>query len=206
MGVEGGEQFYTRETLKQIEKLLAHIIETSSDLSPSIRQNLRGNLYQLMASIGITDNNFSQLADVYRRFNDRLFNLPSPSGYPAKDIFIAGIAHTYLDLGREQFPRLPEQIQATDVARHAQSNWYQILGRGGMKTIDYLFEMGKLISSEFAYTSFFDHSDAIEIGEGWQVSNGRHRSFALRALGENYVAGKNLNQWVEVKRVSTNSV
>lgn len=206
MGVENGERFYTRETLKKIEKLLAQIIEASSDLSPSTRQNLRGNLYQLMASIGITDNDFSQLADVYRRVNDRLFNLPSPSGYPAKETFIASVARIYQDLNREQFPRLPEQIQATDVARHAQSDWNQILGRGGMKTIDYLFEMGKLISSEFAYTSFFDHSDAIEIGEGWQVSNGRHRSFALRALGENYTAGNNLNQWVEVKRVEANSV
>lgn len=206
MGVEGGERFDIRETLKKIEKLLARIIEASSDLSPSIRQNLRGNLYQLMVSIGITDNNFSQLADVYQRLNDRLFNLPIPPGYPKKETFTAGVAEIYLNLGREQFPRLPEQIQATDVARHAQTDWYQILGRGGTKTIDYLFEMGKLISSEFAYTSFFDHSDAIEINEGWQVSNGRHRSFALRALGENYVADKNLNQWVIVKRIPADSV
>ncbi len=206
MGVEGGERFSTQETLKQIEKLLAIIVEASSDFSPDIRQSLRGDLYQLMTSIGITDNNFSQLADVYQRLNDRLFNLPSPSGYPKKEIFITSVARIYQDFGREQFPRLPEQIQATDVARHAQSDWYQILGRSGMKTIDYLFEMGKLISSQFAYTSFFNSQDPIEIGEGWQVSNGRHRSFALRALGENYVAGKNLNQWVEIKRVSANSV
>lgn len=196
MGVEDGKRFYNH-----IEKLLAIIVEAGSDFSPDIRQSLRGDLYQLMASIGITDNNFSQLANVYQLFSDRLFNLPSPPGYPEKEIFTAGLARICLDRGREAFPSLPEQIQATDVAGYAQSDWHQIFGRGRKQTIDYLFEMGKLISSEFAYTSFFDSSDAIEISQGWQVSNGRYRSLTLRALGERYTAVKNLNQWVEVKRV-----
>lgn len=100
----------------------------------------------------------------------------------------------------ERLPGVPKRPLATDVAEHGQGDWSQLEGRGGRNAVDYLYDLGKVLSSELAYTSIFDRTDAIEIGERWRIENGRHRALTLRALGTQYVEHKGMDRYVVVRK------
>jgi hypothetical protein len=191
------------EHLEIVDRLLAKLVEGSGDLPGDIKQSLRAQLQAQLDAIGVND--FNELMIVRERLHTRKKDLPIPTDYPDKGDFQRRLEEQYARGTHKSLPVVPKYLFASDVAEHGQSDWPSVVGRGGVSTVDYLYELGKVMSSEFAYTAFpsyadTNRSDPIVIADHWQVENGRHRALTLRVLGADYVSAKGLNEWVTVRR------
>ncbi len=187
--------------LNEINRLLARLIETGGDLPANIKQAVRGQIQAHLAALGLEGlEDYAGLAAIQQRLHERRSNIPTPVGYPDKETFGQRLATLYETRGREDLPRVPKRPLATQVAAFGQGDWSQLEGRSGKNAIDYLYDLGKVLSSELAYTAVFDPRDAIEIGKSWKIENGRHRALTLRVLGKQYVEEKGINHWVTVRR------
>lgn len=190
-----------QEHLNEINKLLARLVETGGDLSGNIKQVIRGQIQAHLAALGLESlEDYAGLAAIQQRLHERRSNIPTPAGYPDKEAFGQRLAALYEARGHEDLPSVPRRPLATHVAAYGQGDWSQLEGRSGKNTVDYLYDLGKVLSSELAYTAVFDPTDAIEIGEQWKIKNGRHRALTLRVLGAQYVEEKGMNHWVAVRR------
>lgn len=186
-----------KEILDNIFKILARLIETGADLSTQTKKNLRQQIQGYLLALGLKG-----LDDIVKIQGDLLEqqrNLPLPNGYPTKDTFIKNLNSLYVEK-QESILDVPTNPSAVDVAKYGQCDWKILKGRDGKQIIDYLYDLGKVMSSEFIYTSVFDKTDVIEIGNSWNIENGRHRVNVLKVLGSEYVQKSGLSDWVPVKR------
>lgn len=214
MGQFGGESRYSessqrerdpdveaQEHLNEINRLLAKLIETGGDLPGNIKKSIRGQIHAHLSALGLKSlEDYAGLAAIQQRVHERRSNIPNPPGYPDKEDFEQRLATLHRTQVREALPGVPRDPLAIDLAQNGQGDWSQLEGRNSKRVVDYLYDLGKVISSELAYTAVFDPTDAIEVGEQWRVENGRHRALTLRVLGVQYVEEKGMNRWVAVRR------
>jgi len=190
-----------QEHLNEINRLLARLIETGGDLPGNIKQAIRGQIQAHLAALGLESlEDYAGLAAIQQRLHERRSNMPTPAGYPDKEAFGQRFVALHEARGHKDLPGVPRRPLATHVAAYGQGDWSQLEGRSGKNAVDYLYDLGKVLSSELACTTVFDPTDAIEIGEQWRIENGRHRALTLRVLGMQYVEGKGMNYWVAVRR------
>lgn len=191
-----------KDTLEEIDGLLAKINEQGGELTGAQKQFIRNQIQGLLASLGLTD--ITQLVDFSRQLhqtiNGRLKNPKIPSDYPIEESFVRNMEEVISERKPSYRPWVGQHITASEVARFGISDWNRVKGRGGKDTIEYQFELGKLLCDELAYIQVFDDSDRIRIGDEWQVQNGRHRSLSLRSLGESFAISVGLDGWVKVER------
>ena len=209
----GGERWYAeasrgekdpdveaQEHLDEMNRLLEKLIEQGGDLPSDIKQALRAQIQAHLAALGLESlEDYAGLTAIHQRLHERRRNLPAPTDYPDKEDFQQRLIELHAARG-EKLPGVPRRPLATDVAEHGQGDWSQLEGRGGRSAVDYLYDLGKVLSSELAYTSVFDKTDAIEVGERWRIENGRHRALTLRALGTQYVEHKGMDRYVAVRK------
>lgn len=206
----GGEAFYRpearekdpllelQENIDKLDLLLAKLIERSGELTSYQKQLLRNAIQTLMQQIGITD--LSQLADLKAGLLAKVKEPPEIDNYPTLEEFEEALVRVMVEERPSWLPEVYRDPNATDVSRFGQADWRRIQDRTGKGTlIDDLYNTGRIMSSEFHYRNIFEEGDEIEIGNGWNITNGRHRAFALRALGERYVQGSGMDNWVTVK-------
>lgn len=208
MGKFGGESRYSessrrerdpdveaQEHLNEINRLLAKLIETGGDLPGNIKQAIRGKIHAHLSVLGLKSlEDYAGLASIQQRLHEKRSNIPTPSGYPDKEYFQQKFTALHRAEDHEDLPGIPRHPLATDVAQNGQGDWSQLEGRNSKAVVDYLYDLGKVLSCELAYTAVFDPTDAIEIGEEWRVENGRHRVLTLRVLGAPYVEEKGMNR------------
>ena len=188
-----------KENLEQLWAVLAKLIEQGGDLPAQTKKLLRGQIQSLLVAHHIKSlEDYDGLSALQTRL-DVHSRLPEPAGYPSREVFEHNLARTYAET-RAPLPRLPSQVFASEVATYGQSDWSKLTSRGLASGVDYLYDLGKILASEFAYTVAFNEIDAIEVGSNWKIENGRHRALALRSLGSKYVSAKGMNQWVEVRK------
>jgi hypothetical protein len=190
-----------QEHLNEINRLLARLMETGGDLPGNIKQAIRGQIQAHLAALGLESmEDYAGLAAIQQRLYERRSNIPTPAGYPDKEVFGQRLVALHEARGHEDLPGVPRRPLATHVATYGQGDWSQLEGRSGKNAVEYLYDLGKVLSSELAYTAVFDSTDAIEIGELWRIENGRHRALTLRVLGTQYVEEKGINHWVTTRK------
>lgn len=206
--METGFRFYpdrdpdveAKENLEELWRVLAALIEKGGDLPAYAKKNLRTKIQSLLAALNIESlEDYKGLSALTERLYVKS-RFPEPDGYPSKQDFEHNLRDVYRRQGFERLPRLPKTIQASDVAKYGQSDWIQITGRGVESGVDYLYNLGKVLSSELAYTTAFDQTDLLAVGSDWKIENGRHRALALRALGVSYISRIGIDRWIEVRK------
>lgn len=189
-----------KEYLEEIWRVLAKLIEQGGDLPAQTKRNLRTQVQNLLAALNIQSlEDYKGLAALSERLSVKS-TLPNPEGYPSKKEFEQKLWTVYQQQGNEVLPKVPKSVNASDIARNGQADWSQLTGRGVKSGIDYLYDLGKVLASELAYTVAFDKTDILEVGLHWNIENGRHRALALRSLGFDYISATKMDRWVEVKR------
>lgn len=198
--IEQVSDIEVQESLDELDKLLAILIESGMDLSDQKRHDLRAQVQQTLSALGLRSLEDQEgLLAIYERLNRAMTDLPTPEGYPGKKVFDERVARLSQNVGEAPYA-VPQKPSATEVAQYAQGDWERLEGRGGKDIADYLYQLGKILSSNFAYAATFDETDAIEIGDDWKVENGRHRAMALRALGHEYIDEHSMDRWVSIRR------
>ena len=200
-GAERLSDVEVQENLEELDKLLARLVEKSGDLDPEVKEAIRAKIQGILATLGLQSlDDIRGLMALHERVHQGVRNLPMPVGYPDKSDFEQRVLELIQATRPESLPGVPKNPLATDVASHGQNDWHALEGRGGKEITEYIYELGKVLSSELAYTVTFDEKDAIEIGEDWSVENGRHRAMTLRILGTDYVEEQNLDRWAKVRK------
>lgn len=196
---EGDPDVEVKENLEKLWSVLARLIEQGGDLSAQTKQFLRAQIQSLLAALHIKSlEDYQGLSALQMRL-DVKSRLPEPAGYPSKELFKHNLIQVYREK-RGSLPHLPRQVHASEVAKYGQSDWSKLTSRGVQSGVDYLYDLGKVLASELAYTVAFNQTDALEVGSHWEIENGRHRALSLRALGPKYVSRIGMDRWVEVKR------
>lgn len=191
----------TKEHLDAMNRLLAKLVEQGGDLPSDVKKGLRVQIQSHLQALGLQSlEDYDGLTAIYQRLQERRTNLPTPPNYPSRDGFRDKLNEIYQARGTEQLPAVPRRLRATSVAEFGQGDWRELEGRGGVDVVDYLYNLGKVISSELAYTTTFDATDAIEVDDSWRIENGRHRALALRVLGSRFVDNQGIDRWVEVRK------
>lgn len=151
---------------------------------------------------------------VYRKLHDARNNPPVPSDFPAFEEFEnqlriiveenKGGRRLFKPFSRKQPKKLPPQpdvIKASDLAKYAQAEWYTLQKRGDLNLERYIYMLGVSMCNEYSYRSHVRDWDFIAATSDWTVVAGRHRSLALRVLGEDYVFSSGMNDWVTVVKM-----
>ena len=199
--IERDPDFKTRARLEEFDQLLGTLVEKGVELSGQTKRDMRARVQALLIALGMKGlDDYEGFLAIHERLQQTMRHLPTTVGYPDRPIFEQRLTDLSLGSRREDLPDVLPNPLATDVATFGQCNWIQLKGRGGKDITEYLYELGKVLSSEFAYTSVFDEIDAIKIGKQWKIENGRHRAMALRALGPQYVDGRDMDRWIVVRR------
>lgn len=190
-----------REIMISVDRLLARLIEQGGDLPGDSKKALRAAIQAHMARLGATSwQEYFQLTDrLYQAINDRIRNPIAPN-YPSR----AEFADRYRQVIRER-PSTPGHRpglypEASDVATHGQYDWAEIDGRSDIPIVDYIYNIGRVMSDRISYGQVFDRDDAITVDDTWHIENGRHRALALRVLEEPYILQTGMDRWVIVAR------
>ena len=186
--------------LKEIEQILADLIEKGGDWDSAKKQNARQQLHAHFQELGIQYFDGPKgLLSIYERVHKSYHSFPAPAGYPEPDEFAESCAKVR-NKSVESRPVAPENPVATDVARYAWAEWPEVRGRGGATIENYLYNLGVMMSYPHVYEAVFGDTDVMEVDGSWMVTNGRHRSLALKTLGSDYVAKSGMNSWIKVER------
>lgn len=201
MGAEGGGRFEgklfeTQERYETIARLLAKLIE-GGDLAPQTKAGLRAQIQNQLQILGLKSLEEWVGLGIYLEEVKR--NIPTPGDYPTKDEFEKRVRELAQGTVPVVYDTDGAALTASSVATFGETNWGGVKPRTG-SLVDYLYELGKVMCSEFHYQTMFPETDAIKVTDRWEIDWGRHRSFALRVLGETYVRSKGLDQWVTVRR------
>lgn len=190
----------TREYLTELDRLLAELIEKGGELDPQIKRDLRARIDNLLQALGLYgkkgEEYLEALYDLHRQVNVEYEYEATPPKYPTKEEFAMQMTEV-INAEVGDLPRVPSWPKARDVAEYAHCEWRGVGGRY-TNTVDYLYEMGKLMTSRGAYDTVFPENDRILVDESWHVENGRHRSLVLKTLGTNYINRRGMNSWVIV--------
>ncbi len=187
--------------LQEVFTLLAHLIEKTGDLPAQTKSNIRSLIKAHLNALGVESlEDYKKLAEIYSRLDERRRTLPVPEDYPEKEDFVSVLSDLYAK-GKEPVPPgVMDNVLASEIAAYGQCDWSEVKGRGGKNTADYLYDLGKVMSSEAAYGVAFGERDPIQVGKGWKIENGRHRALTLRVLGNHYVGQKGMDKWIVVKK------
>lgn len=187
--------------LEEIDGLICWLFEKSIEVDPLVKAAKQARLDSLFHRLGIKDG--SELREIRQKVGKRLAELPSPTGYPTKEQFEKNLNEVMRNLQNEQRPSLPDNPQASDISRHGVPiRVDEVLNpRGRTSLIDYLYGIGKIMSSRSVYQRVFpEEQDQISVGPDWTVSNGRHRTATLRALKQPPVLASGMNKWVLISK------
>lgn len=189
-----------KENLEKLWAVLAKLIEQGGDLPAQTKKLLRAQVQTLLAALNIKS---LEDYDALSALQEQLFvksRLPEPAGYPTKQDFENQLRYAYHTQGHEAVPKMSRNIHASDVAEYGQTDWSKITSKGVSSGVDYLYNLGKILACELAYTAAFDQSDVLTVGQHWNIENGRHRALTLRTLGPDYVSATGMDRWVEVAK------
>lgn len=186
-----------KEGHQTIEKLLAQLVERSGDLSASAKASLRAQIQNQLELLGLKSLEDWVSLGVFLREIRR--TVPTPDDYPTREEFEERVRELAQGRVSVVYDTEGAELTASSVATFGETNWGGVQPRTGT-LVDYLYDLGKVMCSEFHYRAIFESIDAIKVTPRWEIDNGRHRSFALRVLGENYVREKGLDEWVAVRR------
>lgn len=189
-----------KEHLKEVDRLLAKLVERTQELTAIARQAVRNQINNHLLAIGVNGiEDYEGLMAVYERINDSFQKLTPPLNFPSKEEFQRKLAATKSQ-SKQDLPPIPQQVSATEVAMYATGDWLEVEGRSGASLLDYLYKLAIIMSNKVAYTTIFDDKDAIQINQEWQIQNGRHRALALKSLGANHIRQNGMNSWVSVRK------
>lgn len=197
-GPEEGPEREAEGFSLEIDRLLAKLIESGPELDPFYKKQLRTYLHQLLGIFDIKEKGAEGLLEARKRLDLRPVNLPTATSYPSIQEFQKGVLGIVLSEHVRELPEVPAQITASSVAKFAQYEWLEIDGGSARYTIDYLYELGKVMTSRPAYEALFPDSDNIAINQGWQVENGPQRALVLKTLGPSFIAKRKMDSWIKV--------
>ena len=197
--MESNENFEKKKFLEDLQKLLGDLIEKGIEWDPLKKQLVRKQIQAILLKLGIKSlDDVEGLMNIYHDINKTLTQIPIPKNYPDIQTFKNNF-NKILEEKSETISSIPIFPSADKVALLAQGDWKKLRGRESKEIEEYLYDLGKVLSSEFVYTMLFDETDNIEVGENWEITNGRHRALTLKVLGPDYVRSKIINQWVKVE-------
>ncbi len=132
--------------------------------------------------------------------DDVIGELSLPKDYPLLEKFHSSM----LNVAQEEETQRPDvgvQVSLAEVALYAQTDFRSLRGRFNTSIVIYAYVLGLIMSSKPHYLKLERIDYPITVGENWQIENGRHRAFALRALGSEYVQSSGIDHWIKVTRV-----
>lgn len=188
-----------REHIRNIDLILARLIESGHEFDPHYRQQLRMLLQQYLGLLGIrsAEQLFERRVELNIEWEREL--PPPTSTYPSKQDFQRRLLAVVLSDQQGSLQELPPVAQspkAAAIAEFAQHTWASVQGRNNQYTLDYLYELGKIMSSEAAYSVLFPENDALVVARNWHIENGPHRALTLRTLGARYATRSGMNRWI----------
>lgn len=204
MGIEGYSAHEQRDNsehnLSRLDYLLAKLIETGAELDPYHRAQIRSYIKQLFWSLGIKDMSAEKLLEVRQRLNAKQEYYPTPPKYPSKSDFQKKLLKIVMSEQASNLPEIPDEIKASDLAINAQYDWLTIQGRGVEYTLDYLYDLGKLMMVKGAYQALFPDEDNIIVGDSWRIENGPQRALVIKTLGPKFIRDQGIDDWINVDR------
>lgn len=193
----------TRRNISELDKLLAKLIESGPELDPQHKAQIRQYISQFLGPLGLTgkgSKGAEGLLEVRQRLNVEHEVLPTPPTYPSLAVFQKNLLRVVLSDGSPQSYRVPENVKATDIARNGDYEWREIQSGNNQYTLDYLYDLGKVMVSPVVYEALFPVFDSIEVGRDWWIDNGPQRALVLRTLGPTFVTRSRMDAWVKVRR------
>lgn len=190
-----------KKHLDAMHRLLARLVEQGGDLSSGVKKAFRVQIQAHLQALGLESlEDYEGLTALYQRLHERSSNLPSPTNYHSRADFRSRLNAVYHLRAPENLPKVPEnvRIRSTHLSLFGQTDWSMLAGRGGVELTDYLYDLGKVMASELAYTVSFNETDPIVVSDGWKIENGRHRALTLRILGPQFVNDQGMDAWISV--------
>jgi hypothetical protein len=130
----------------------------------------------------------------------KLAEICLPANFPTLDQFRENLGFIVAQKPRK-IALTSNFVTASETAYFGQSDWTTVGGWYGLKITEYAFMLAQLMSDEGVYTSLLMDKDPVMVTDTWEVVNGRHRSLALKALGESWVSQSGMNRYITVMTV-----
>lgn len=196
------EKEQATELLEELDQLISRIIECGPDLDPQVVVGLRQRISSIFGFLDVTSFDDPKLRQLRVDLHLSVVNLPVPKGYPSVEEFnekFKQIAESRLESQNpcDYDPNLAEIIDYCPI------DISQISRRGGNTLEEYLYNLGIVMSDNYAYKIIF-RNDPITIRHDWSVANGRHRVTTLKCLGEEYINHFGMQSWIETKAENRN--
>ncbi len=188
----------------EINRLLSLLIESGPELDPYYKKQLRNYLHQILGIFDLEEKGAEGLLEVRRRMDRSFDKLPVSTYYPSIQEFQQGLLGVVMSSESSDLPLMPREVSATQLAKNAQHDWLSIDGGDSRYTLDYLYELGKVMVSRPAYEALFPETDNITVYDDWQIENGPQRALILRTLGSSFVAEKGMDAWIKVDNLESN--
>lgn len=184
--------------LHRIDMLMAELVESGPELDPIAKRDLRRYLSQFFGFLGIE--RAEDLLDVQQRLNieHEYEFVPKPPAFPTKEEFKESLIGIIRKSNKVPRSRVTENPSASDLARNGTYNWGEIVNQGGGDTLNYLYDLGKIMTHPGLYDVMFPDSDPVTVGRDWRIRSGKHRALALRTLGPEFVSRSGMDRWVTV--------
>lgn len=197
--IETDPELERKQHIEAISRLLAKIIETGPELGPIILKGLQQQVQGHLKALGLDKLDHTTLSAIIQDLDRKLIEIPTSPNYPNFETFRQNLAEAVVQKkARRSLPEIPPYPKAIQVAEYAQADWQTVWDRGGIEIDRYLYELGKIMSSQYVYNTLFGESDPIVVGRNWKIENGRHRALTLKALGPLYVAQSGMERWIKV--------
>lgn len=204
-------------TYKDIQELMAWLIESSPGSDPLLIGVKRGHLHRLMKQLGLDPDSPDALVQLEERnaeLTDRTHHPKPRVEIPEVSFFTSRIKEIVRE--QEAFGAPPALSYAVDghadivdVAQYGHTDWNKVESRrgGDHRVGEWVHDVARIMADPVAYQAEFaglniDSShrteDHLMVAGDWSIQNGRHRSLAARSLGEEYVTQASMAQWIKV--------
>jgi hypothetical protein len=199
----------------KIQEIMAWLVEAGAEADFTVKAVRRAYLQQLIQQLGLDPESpdaFTQLEQMKTGLSDRTMHPKPRVDVPDADFFKSRIKKIVSD--QDLFGSPSTYGYATEgiadvvgIAQFGHTDWRSVQSRNGRDISEWIHGVANIMADPVAYHAEFAglgissmHStpDHLAISEDWAIQNGRHRSLAVRSLGEEYVLEAGMSQWIQV--------
>lgn len=201
---------------KEIQELMAWLIEASANTDFTVKALRRAHLQRLMEQLGVDPENpdaLNKIEEMRLALSDRTLHPQPRLDVPEPSFFKSRIKELIAEQYRYGAPdascfAVDGVASLIDVAQYGFTDWASVQSRTSTKDIsEWIHGVATIMADPVAYQAEFaglgidaGHRSADHLGVSydWFIRNGRHRSLAVRSLGHDYVREAGMSQWVPI--------
>lgn len=200
----------------KIQEIMTWLVEASANADFTVKAIRRAHLQKLMQQLGLDPKSpdaFTQLEDIKAGLSDRTLHPKPRIEVPEVGFFKSRIKQIITEQQRYGHPTAFDDAvdggaDLVGVARYGHTDWENVKTRTDRKDIsEWIHGVARIMADPVAYQAEFaglgidagrKSADHLDIAGDWSIRNGRHRSLAVRSLGDDYVLEAGMAQWVPV--------